>query len=735
VDTTLRPVVDALGPNPTPAQILELKVCDPAMGSGAFLVAVCRWLGDRLLAAWQTHGMPRIPPDEDPVLHARRIVSLNCLYGVDKNPFAVNLAKLSLWLATLAKDHPFTFLDHALKGGDSLVGLDLEQISCLSWDTTSKEKQVPLAGKTARDAVKEAEARRAELRALGDTADTEKVKYLHRLAEEAAEEAELIGDHMVAAFFGGENTKARNRRLDELAALLNASKKLPPAELNGLKPFHWQLEFPEVFDRANGGFDAFVGNPPFAGKNSFADAGYPDGYVPWLQAIHSGAHGNADLSAHFFRRCFTLSGASACAGLVATNTISQGDTRASGLQPIILAGGLIYDATRSMPWPGLANVAVSVVHIAKGVKTSSSRLDGQRAPVINTRLRAKPERQDPVVLKANENLSFQGSIVLGMGFTLTPEERDALLKKDKRNGERIFPYVGGEDVNTSPTQTFDRYVIDFFDRSLEEASEWPDLIDRVRRLVKPERDTQKREALRLRWWQYAEKRPSLVAALKPLKRCLLVPQVTKYLVPAFIPSTWIAAGPAFAIAIEDHARFAVLQSRVHEPWARLLSSSLEDRLRYSPTDCFETFPFPPARALTSDGALEAIGTKLYDARAKYMAERDRGLTATYNQLKDATCTDAPIAELRALHEEMDRAVLAAYGWSDIKVPPFASPTTDAWKKELEAFEDEVIDRLFALNAERAEDEKLAAGAAPVTSKAPQKKRASKGAKEPELNLK
>ena len=114
----------ASGPNPTPEQILDLKVCDPAMGSGAFLVEACRCLAELLVKAWHAHDcVPSIPPDEDEILHARRIVAQRCLYGVDKNPMAVDLAKLSLWLATLAKDHPFTFLDHALRCGDSLVGL------------------------------------------------------------------------------------------------------------------------------------------------------------------------------------------------------------------------------------------------------------------------------------------------------------------------------------------------------------------------------------------------------------------------------------------------------------------------------------------------------------------------------------------------------------------------------------------------------------------------------------
>src|ERR1700722_9203198 len=130
VRKTLEPILKRLGDQPTPEQILALKICAPAMGSAAFLVEACRQLGDVLVASWHAHNqVPRIPPDEDEILHARRLIAQRCLYGVDKNAMAVDLAKLSLWLVTLARDHPFTFLDHALRCGDSLVGLTRRQIA------------------------------------------------------------------------------------------------------------------------------------------------------------------------------------------------------------------------------------------------------------------------------------------------------------------------------------------------------------------------------------------------------------------------------------------------------------------------------------------------------------------------------------------------------------------------------------------------------------------------------
>jgi hypothetical protein len=157
--------------------------------------------------------------------------------------------------------------------------------------------------------------------------------------------------------------------------------------------------------------------------------------------------------------------------------------------------------------------------------------------------------------------------------------------------------------------------------------------------------------------------------------------------------------------------FAVLQSRVHEAWVRLLSSTMGEGLRYSATDCFDTFPFPVADPRRRIAALDAVGGRLDEARARYMIEEDVGLTTTYNRLKDPDCRETRVVELRALHEEMDRAVIGAYAdgdaegrWLEVVVPPFC-PMNDDEKKRLEAFEDGVIDRLFALNAKRANEER------------------------------
>jgi hypothetical protein len=145
-----------------------------------------------------------------------------------------------------------------------------------------------------------------------------------------------------------------------MEAFANVPRELDPP----LAPFHWPVEFPEVFDRDNPGFDVVIGNPPFAGKNTIGES-TPAGYLDWLKALHHGAHGNADLVAHFFRRAFTLLRNRGCFGLIATNTVRQGDTRETGLRSILAAGGTIIAARQRLTWPGAAAVVVSVVHVIK----------------------------------------------------------------------------------------------------------------------------------------------------------------------------------------------------------------------------------------------------------------------------------------------------------------------------------------------------------------------------------
>jgi hypothetical protein len=742
VRTALEPILARLrgadGRLPRPAQILDLKVLDPAMGSGAFLVEACRFLGDALVESWHAWGeVPAIPPDEDEVVHARRLVAQRCLYGVDRNPVAVDLAKVSLWLVTLAEDHPFTFLDHALRHGDSLVGLSRSQIEAFHWDT-SVTWDSPFRAQM-RAHLKQVAELRQRIREAGEGVSDWELRHLWDEAQSALSKVRLFGDLVVSAFFEGEKPRQREQKRSEyVSAVVRGEAERyriwleerrhadPP-----LAPFHWEIEFPEVFERENPGFDAIVGNPPFAGKNTVA-SGNVRGYPDWLQQIHAESHGNADLVAHFYRRAFDLIRKGGAFGLIATNTIAQGDTRATGLRWICKHGGEIYSAKKRVKWPGQAAVVVSVLHVAKGTFPGPKRLDEREVETITAFLFHRGGHDDPARLAANAGKSFQGSIVLGMGFTFddtdakgvaTPlAEMRRLIEKDPKNQEVIFPYIGGEEVNTSPTHAHHRYVINFGERSEEECRRrWPDLMAIVEAKVKPERMAQNDRGAKELWWQFIRPRPELQAAIAGLERVLVISQVTQHVAFTFLPAGMVYSHRLYVVAESRSSAFAVLQSSIHETWARFFGSSLEDRFMYATVDCFETFPFP--EGWETHPALEAAGCAYYDFRAALMVRNDEGLTKTYNRFHDPDERDPEILRLRELHAAMDKAVLDAYGWTDI---PTAcdffldyevdeeewgnrrKPWRYRWPDEVR---DEVLARLLELNAQRAAAEARSGAAA------------------------
>jgi hypothetical protein len=813
VRKTLEPILKRFGEQPTPAQILELKICDIAVGSAAFLVETCRQLADVLVRAWRVHGRtidgrPQVlPPDETEELLAMRTIAQRCLYGVDRNPMAVDLAKLSLWLATLAKDHPFTFLDHAIRCGDSLVGLTRRQIETFTWKTGFTTGQ--LWEQEVRKRTAAALRERQNLLGLGDDYGTPQLKREKlEKADELLDLVRFIGDAAVAAFFAADKDKAREAKRAELAERIadylgkGDLKQRPTDEVKALRggkfpvtPFHWEIEYPEVFDRENPGFDGIVGNPPFLGGSRISSTS-GDGYLAWVIALHEESHGNADLVAHFFRRASNLLRASGCFGLIATNTIGQGDTRSTGLRWVCMHGCVIYAARRRYKWPGQAAVVVSVIWAIKGNLPSPFDLDGRQVSIITAYLFHAGGHENPTALETNAGKSFLGTKTTGMGFTFDDTatsgittsiaEMRRLTADDKRNAERIFPFIGGEEINDSPSHTFHRYIINFGEMTEEEARRWPALMDIVERKVRPEREAQNREIRRRYWWRFGEPTPALFRAVSKLNRVLVASRVSQHIGMAFVAADWVYSESLVVFALSGDSAFAALQSRPHELWTRFFASSLEDRLRYTPSDCFETFPFPAG--FETNAALEAAGREYYEFRAALMQDLWLGLTEIYNLFhspddealarlealyrKRAATSDwrtaesvpadrspltlyatpaaalAGVRRLRELHAAMDTAVLTAYGWTDL-LPKCTceflldyeddesesgaeeaggrkkkKPWRYRWPDEVR---DEVLARLLKLNAERAEEERLAgqAAAAAAPGKPKQGKRGFK----------
>ena len=730
----LEPAFERLGPDASPEQILDLKVCDPAMGSGAFLVEACRAIAAKLVDAWSRPGekKPTIPPDEDEEPHARRLVAQRCLYGVDKNPLATDLAKLSLWLATLARDHEFTFLDHALKSGDTLVGLTQAQIAAAHWDVS--KPGLPLFRQLVKERITEAMKGRAEIQAAPDDTARAIQEARHRSLEARLKDIRLIGDAVIGAFFAEDKPKAREKKRSEVESWIGGSPvawdKLGALVatlrqgVHRITPFHWEIEFPEVFVRENGKFDAIVGNPPFLG-GTWITGRFGNSYFAWLKEAYLGAGNRADLVSYFFRQGFNLLNACGCAGLIATNTIRQGDTRESGLHFIRKKGGLIYRAVTRYPWPGDAAVIVSIIHLSK-TRVASATLNGRSVDSINSFLVVSNVDENPNHLTANKGRVFKGVDVYSMGFTFDDESargaasglermRD-IITQCPRCAERVQAYIGGEEINSDPQQRPHRFAINLSDLDEEDArNRFPLLMDVVEEKVRPERqnlrDTLDGARLKKQWWKFNRSRPELFRAIGNSEWVLACSQVSGHLQIARLRSNMLFANYVIVFVFSDHGSLAALQGRVHEVWVRFFASSMKDDLRYTPSDCFETFPLPVG--FETSAALGAAGRAYNDHRAALMVARIEGMTKTYNRFHDRSESAEDIERLRELHAAVDRAVLESYGWHDLAARAEAVFLDDTneddhtyqgrlfWPSE---FRDEVLARLLALNAERHAEE-------------------------------
>lgn len=748
VKTTLDPVLAQLGDNPTPEQILALKVCDPAMGSGAFLVETCRYLGERLEKAWIAHNqMPPIPADQDPLLHARRIVAQRCLYGVDKNPFAVNLAKLSLWLSTFAKDHPFTFVDHTLRCGDSLVGLTAHQVEAFHWQP--REEGALLRDMPSR--LRHILNARAQILDAADETPYETLAQKLAVTEEQMIDLRLAGDLTIAAFFAADTPKDRETRRKDLAEKFRrARERVTDLDLDdelrgavrvlktgqkGVTPFHWELEFPEIFridhgGRNHSGFDAIVANPPFLG-GTLIGGQLGLAYHDQLITNYSPSTGLADLIAFFVRRTFALLRDEGTLGMIATNTVAQGDTRTSGLEEVLRQGGKIYQAQRRYQWPGNATVVASLLQIQKTCKVVRPVLDGVSVDRISAYLLAGQVDSTPIALSENKGICYRGTKIWGSGFVFEDPpsngssslaEMEHLISEDPRNREVIFSYLGGDDFNSSPIQHPSRFVIDFGAMSADQARCWPILFRIVEERVRPVREKNKQRNYRENWWLHANRVDEAGPYLELHGRLLALTCVSQHLALAFVQRGTIIQDRMILILLHEDADFAVIQSRVHEVWLRMVGTTLGDALSYT-TICFDTFPRPSGgdRQL-----LQLVGARYHDFRANLMKSKNEGLTKTYNRFHDPHERDAGILELRRLHAAIDRAVLDAYGWRDLQ-PRLdfilnyddegdESGNNDRrkpWRyRWVDEDRDEILGRLLELNRTRAEEEAQSARVAP-----------------------
>lgn len=470
--------------------------------------------------------------------------------------------------------------------------------------------------------------------------------------------------------------------------------------------------------------DFIVGNPPFlGGKDIRADMG--DGYAEAIWAARPHIPGGADFVMHFWDHAAELvrEGKARRFGLITTNSITQTFSRRviehhmGQKKPL----SLVF-AIPDHPWLKSADKAAVRIAMTVGqaghhigrllesVSESDLNTDqpqvelAERVGIIRSNFEIGADMSAAGPLLSNEGLSSRGVSLHGSGFIVTPNEAVALGLGSIAGLEKyIRPYRNGRDLTAIPRGVL---VIDLFGLGAKELQkQFPAVYQHVYEQVKPERDQNNRETYRKNWWIFGEPRKDLRPALNGLPRYIATTETAKHRFFSFLDGEVLPDNMLVCMALDDAAQLAILSSIVHVMWALASGGTLEDRPRYNKTRCFDPFPFPdPSDEVKS--RLRDLGERL-DAfrKERQAAHPDLTMTGMYNVLErlrelDADPDAQPLTDkeraiyekgfvsvLRQLHDEIDAATFEAYGWS------------------ADLSDEQILERLVALNKERAAEEK------------------------------
>ena len=419
---------------------------------------------------------------------------------------------------------------------------------------------------------------------------------------------------------------------------------LPLADLSGIQVADaLRIEWPRA--------DAIIGNPPFHGTKSMRSV-LGDDYVEWLRREFK--VGVKDYCVYWFRKAHETLQEGQRAGLVGTNSIAEGKNREASLDYIADTGGLITNAVSSQDWPGEAAVHVSIVNWVKSVGPARPfLLDGAEVSGIATSLRATEKDFRGRTLEANGARQFFGVVQSGDGFILGPGEARALLSRsDADYSEVVKPFLVGDDITSNPSLEPSRWIIDFGEKPLEQASEWEAALAIVRSRVKPDRDRHTKKREREEWWKFSRTVQDLFCAIDPLSRFIACPATAKRIHMVWCDPVWVPSNAIAAFAFEDDFAIGLLSSAIHTRWATVQSTRLETRPRYTVAS-FMTFPWPESNGRD----VAEIAIELISLRSQISLKQNIGLTRLYNEIDDGAWK-----RLRELHDGLDEAVALAYGW-------------------------------------------------------------------------
>jgi len=637
-------------------RLRAVRVLDPACGSGNFLYLALMNLKDlehRVLLEAEVMGLGMQMPELGPEV----------VKGIEINPYAAELARVTVWIGQIQ-----WMINHGFSANRRPILQPLNNIEN-------------------RDALIEVlEPQR------------------HEDTKENQEQIEIT------SYPGGFTfSKPLSRAGNTGACSPNASIGEPNAPLDsrihGNDGVFKEAEWPEA--------EFIVGNPPFLGGSKMRRELGAD-YVSAIRSLYEGrVPGGADLVTYWFAKAgeSVREEKTRRFGFVSTNSIRGGANR-KVLDSVIEAVP-VFNAWSDEPWV-IDGAAVRVSMIAFGRESGMPRLDGIQVPIINSDLSGQMfDLSQAKSLDANQLMSFQGSQKIG-AFDISGELAREFIQtpsnpNGKHNSDVVKPSWNGLDVTRRPR---DIWIVDFGCEMKEgDAALYEAPFEYVAEHVKPVREKNNRQGYRRYWWRHGEPRVAMRASISGLPRYIVTPHVAKHRLFYWLPASVLPDKMLIVIASDDDATFGILHSRMHELWALRMGTSLEDRPRYTPTTCFETFPFPPGFSFVSSclcgepfDSIAAVAKRLDELRNNWLnppewVDRIPEVVPGYPDrivakpgheadLKKRTLTNlynACPAWLDHIHKELDAAVAAAYGWDD-----YTADMPD----------EEILARLFRLNQER-----------------------------------
>lgn len=667
--------------------ILDLKVADIAAGSGAFLVAAARFLAKRLTEAWTEEGMLSAAELANPLLaeeRAIREVVARCLYGADINPMAVEMCKLSLWLVSLDKTKPFSFVDDKILCGNSLLGLTtLDQLRHVHIDPDRK-RDFLLPFVDVDTVLAEAARLRRELASPVDEDDPQrstagKTRLLRR-ADEVTAQLRLMADGIIAtglavggkpgtqlddAFkalewvlaeaFPSDGSPGDRTKLD--AVLTKGLTPTVKIDYGRWRPLHWVIAVPDVMER--GGFDVVIGNPPFLGNRHWK-ATFGSNFQSWA-AYMLGAPfvGKIDLALLFLRRAWDLLANEGNLGLIVPTSLREPESRRLGTSWLIEQDATIYAARSSMKWPTkAATVQISILWVTKAGIDVPRWLDGSEVAEISDGLTAGIDLQPPASL--NWLFAFEG-VHNAKGNTLVIDAKDERLPALLAEAPQVWrPYLTGDDITSQIKVDPVRYCLDSEDQSLEAmCSLGPETKKYLFEVVRPARTKEvlkPYDGLYERWWQMWRPRTDLRKRLRELSsECLVMPAVSKYTMVARVPSNWVSRNGVRVIEYNGPWLHAVVLSQWFEAWVWRFSGRMGQRINLTVASAIRTFP-----ELTLANDWSAHWIKNWDSAVEAAAREGESQTQFWNRYHGRNASDE-IWKCRNLRTELDAQIAAENG--------------------------------------------------------------------------